>query len=211
MRDGRLFFVTVVGVAIGCSSNKTAPTDSALSTLCSVLDAAPGEPVKMAQLPKGTCTGTDQRCMVSQDLCPNGVENGPLIAWDCSCAAGTWNCVQKGESLSVCDPPDAGNTYLGDAETGRQSCPVPNATPGDTVSKTQLPQGACTTFGQSCTLVTQDLCPGGIETGPQIAWNCTCGAGTWSCVQSGESLSICDPLDGSNTYSGDAGIRPLTP
>jgi hypothetical protein len=194
MRDGLLFFVMGVGIAIGCSSN-TAATASGLST-CSALDATPGDPVKIAQLPNGTCAATDHQCLVTQDVCPDGVENGPLIAWECSCGGGVWNCVKTGQSLSVCDSLDGGNTSLGDAATGDQSCAVPNPTPGGPVRMTELPQGACSVGGQSCTLITQDLCPGGIENGPQIAWKCMCGGGTWSCAQTGESLSVCDPLDG---------------
>ena len=56
----------------------------------------------------------------------------------------------------------------------------------------QPPTGACAA-GAACGIVGwQEHCPGG-GIGAQRDYSCTCGAGTWTCLVTNQSLGICAP------------------
>jgi hypothetical protein len=94
--------------------------------------------------------------------------------------------------------------FLGTLDADGQ-CPASTGAP---VSVTELPEGTCTNGALSCTLLTQDLCPGGVGAGPLIDWTCNCVGGSWNCLQTSESKSTCLRFDGGidsgSTLLGDA-------
>jgi hypothetical protein len=83
-----------------------------------------------------------------------------------------------------------------DGDQGPVACDVPAQGPYGYALAADLPAGACA-GAPPCTLVTEDVCPGGATHGPAITWSCSCEASAWLCVEQSQSKTICPAVDAS--------------